>query len=141
MNKFQIFLLGAITALTGMWFIIGSSYVALVVSYGWTSILIFPLLYGFLAWLVVYAYSGSQISLDIFIEKKIKIKWVKNFLFKLFKSGGLIALLVSAFLLCPLVTPILVKLYIENERMAYIVAISLNVFSTIILTCFYILGW
>lgn len=140
MKKFQVFLSGILATLTAIWPFISTPYLALVIALGWTSLLIFPFFYGLVAWLLVSLYKGVDMSIDKYIEEKIKGRRLKGFLISLFKKSRLIALCAAAFWLCPLIAPVLAKLCIKNDRNALIAAVSLNIITTSIWICIYLGG-
>ncbi|MBU4421344.1 hypothetical protein L6259_01850 [Candidatus Parcubacteria bacterium] len=141
MNKFQIFLLGVITTATALWFFISPSYIFLVVALGWKSFLIFPLFYGLIAWLILYAYGDIDMSIDVFIEDKIEDPCLKKRMLEIYAKSRFFALFLAAFTLCPLVAPILAKLCIKNKKKALLAGIFLNITTTTIWIPIYLFGW
>lgn len=140
MKKLQTFLLGVITTFTALWPILSASYIALVLSLGWLSLLIFPLLYVLTTLALIYLYKDVEMTIDDFIEKKIANQQLKIFFLGFFKKSKYVALIFASFWLCPLITPILTKLCIKGIKRVYIVASLLNFIITIIWICFYIGG-
>lgn len=142
MKNYQIFLSGVIATITALWWPwISGAYISLVVALGAKSFFIFPVLFGILAWLVVFAYRGAKITLDVFIQKKIKNRRYKNFLLRSFKKSKLLALTIAAFLLTPITTPLLAKICFKKESDAYKAAIFLNITTTIIWIFIYFGAW
>ena len=132
MKKHQIFLSGVITTITALWPFITASYIALVISLSWFSLLIFPLFYAIIAIVLTYIYRDADITFDKFIEKRIKSDiWSKRFL-KVFKKSKFIALAIASFWLCPLITPILTKLCVKKNKNAYFLSALLNFITTML---------
>lgn len=140
------FVAAAVISLVGVLFlfIIYAGYQSLlfatVMYLEYYSFLVLPPLAGILAWGLIYFFGETKISTEEFIERKIKWRFIKTNLLRLLKVKAA-AFILSALLLGTLFTPPLIKTCIpNNNRKAYLWAITLNVLSMALSVWIYLGG-
>lgn len=114
-----------LSVLTVIYWLITPLYFFIVALLRWRAFVVFPLLAGLLAWLIIRLDGGTERSLADLIQQKIKNRRIKKIILSLFRGGRVPAIIISILFFGPFLTPLVANSCIRGRKV-YVWAVIFN---------------